>query len=180
MSITPSEYFTQVVPQQYAAAVAAAPETVADQPALTVTYAIEGDQGGSYGLRAEGHELAVILGGIEGPDMLVQQTFDNWRASVEAGATEMFVDYVQRRKVGVVKGLKGAVTLELTRSDGSLHETTVVFGGHTEPAVTLQMTTDDYRAMMSGELNGNMAFMMGKLKFEGSLPLLMQVGSLSG
>jgi putative sterol carrier protein len=33
--------------------------------------------------------------------------------------------------------------------------------------------------MLSGELNGQMAFMTGKLKFEGSLPLLMQVGALS-
>jgi putative sterol carrier protein len=43
----------------------------------------------------------------------------------------------------------------------------------------LRMTNEDYGAMLSGELNGQMAFMTGKLKFEGSLPLLMQVGALS-
>ena len=51
--------------------------------------------------------------------------------------------------------------------------------GPPEPVVTLRMTDDDYAAMMRGELNGQMAFMTGKLKFEGSLPLLMQIGALS-
>lgn len=179
MTITPGEYFTQMVPQQYAAAVTTS-EGAADHPELTVSYVIDGANGGTYGLRARGGTLEVLPGGIEHADMLVQQSHDTWARSVESGAAEMFVDYVRRRKVAVVKSLKGTVVLELTRSDGSLHETAVVFGGQSEPTVTIQMTTDDYRAMMSGELNGNMAFMMGKLKFEGSLPLLMQVGALSG
>ncbi|MEN9934201.1 MAG: hypothetical protein RLZZ387_780 [Chloroflexota bacterium] len=180
MPPTPAEYFEQVVPRQYAAAMADAPQSAAEQPALTATYVIDGPEGGSFGLRAEGGAMEYVPGGIEGSDMLVQQSYENWARSVEAGGAEMFVDYARRGKVAVVKSLKGAVTIELTRSDGSLHETTVIFGGQSEPAVTLQMTTEDYRAMMSGELNGNMAFMMGKLKFEGSLPLLMQVGALSG
>jgi putative sterol carrier protein len=180
MTTTPNAYFEQVVSAQYAAVLADAPESVLDQPELTVTYTIDGGPGGSFGLRTQGRSLLYVPGGIEGSDMLVRQSYEHWARSVEAGATEMFVDYIQRRKVGVVKDLKGAVTIELTRSDGSLHETTVVFGGQDEPAVTLRMSADDYRAMMSGELNGNMAFMLGKLTFEGSLPLLMQVGALSG
>jgi putative sterol carrier protein len=180
MSISPAAYFEQVVPQQYTAAISGAPAAVAEQPALSVTYVIDGPQGGTFGLRAEGRSVAYVPGGIEESDMLVRQSYETWRKGVESGATELFVDYVERRKIGVVKSLRGTVTLELTSSDGETHETTVVFGGQEEPAVTLQMTTDDYRAMMSGELNGNMAFMMGRLKFEGSLPLLMQVGALSG
>jgi hypothetical protein len=177
---TPQEYFTRIVPQQYAAALAGAPPGAADQPPLAVTYVITGEGGGVYGLRASGGELEAAPGGVEGADMVVTQRYDDWARSVESGAAEMFVDYVARRKVAVVKALRGTVNIELTRSDGSLHETSVVFGGQAEPAVTLMMTAEDYRDMMSGALNGNMAFMTGKLKFEGSLPLLMQVGALSG
>jgi putative sterol carrier protein len=177
---SPHEYFTRIVPQQYAAAIAAAPGNVVDQPPLSVTYIITGEQGSTYGLRTEGATLDVAPGGVDGADMVVTQSYEDWARSIETGASEMFVDYVARRKVAVVKGLKGTVNLALTRSDGSLHETSVVFGGQSEPAVTIMMTTEDYRDMMSGELNGNMAFMMGKLKFEGSLPLLMQIGALSG
>jgi putative sterol carrier protein len=40
------------------------------------------------------------------------------------------------------------------------------------------MNSDDYAAMMRGDLNGQMSFLTGKLQFEGSLPLLMQVCAL--
>jgi len=111
--------------------------------------------------------------------MRVTMSYDDWRSFAESDATDMLVDYILRRKVAVVQGLKGTVRLELTRSDGSIWQSAMVFGGQAEPAVTLRMTNEDYRAMLSGELNGQMAFMTGKLKFEGSLPLLMQVGALS-
>ena len=68
---------------------------------------------------------------------------------------------------------------ELTRSDDSLWHSTTVFGGQAEPALKVMMTSDDYKAMMSGELNSQMAFLTGKLKFEGSLPMLMQLGALA-
>lgn len=177
---SPEAYFTQVVPQQYAAALATAPANMADQPELTAVFEITGDGGGTYGLRAAGARIDALRGDqIANPNMRVVMSYDDWHAFAESGATDQFVDYVSRRKVGVVQGLKGTVRIELTRSDGSIWQSTTIFGGHDEPAVTLRMTNDDYRAMLSGELNGQMAFMTGKLKFEGSLPLLMQVGALS-
>jgi putative sterol carrier protein len=109
----------------------------------------------------------------------VVMSYDDWRSFAESDATDMLVDYISRRKVAVVQGLKGAVRLELTRSDGSIWQSATIFGGQEEPALTLRMTNEDYHAMLSGELNGQMAFMTGKLTFEGSLPLLMQVGALS-
>jgi putative sterol carrier protein len=111
--------------------------------------------------------------------MRVIMSYDDWRSFAESDATDMLVDYIRRRKVAVVQGLKGTVRLELARSDGNIWQSAMIFGGQAEPAVTLRMTNEDYRAMLSGELNGQMAFMTGKLKFEGSLPLLMQVGALS-
>jgi hypothetical protein len=177
---SPEAYFTQVVPQQHAAALAEAPANVVDQPELTAIFEISGPGGGSYALRAAGQQIdALPHDQLAGPDMRVLMSYDDWRAFAESGATDPFVDYIIRRKVGVVQGLKGTVRLELTRSDGSLWQSATIFGGQEEPAVTLRMTNDDYRSMLSGELNGQMAFMTGKLKFEGSLPLLMQVGALS-
>lgn len=178
--ITPSIYFAEIVPQRFAAAVASAPEEVLTQPELTVNYTIDGEQGGAYGLKVAGTALTFVNGGIEGADLQLALSYENWRAAAENDAIEPFIDYFLRRKIGVVKNLRGTVKLELTRSDESLFESTSVFGGQYEPSVTLRMTSEDYRQMLSGELNGQMAFMMGKLKFEGSLPLLMQIGALSG
>jgi putative sterol carrier protein len=175
---SPAQYFEQVVPQQFAAAIESAP-SVADQPELTATFDITGEGGGTYGVRINGERIEAVPGGIDASDMRTVLSYQDWLVTVQSGATEALIDYVRRRKISVVKSLKGTVRLELTRSDGSTWESTTIFGYNDEPAVTLRMTSEDYSAMMRGELSGQMAFMTGKLKFEGSLPLLMQVGALS-
>jgi putative sterol carrier protein len=159
---SPEAYFTQVVPQQFAGALANAPANVADQPEMTAIFEITGDGGGTYALRAAGAQIEALPGDqIANPDMRIVMSYDDWRTFAESGATDQFVDYVSRRKVSVVQGLKGTVRLELTRSDGSVWYSTTIFGGHEEPALTLRMINEDYQAMMSGELNGQMAFMTG-------------------
>jgi putative sterol carrier protein len=175
---TPAEYFEQVIAQQFAAALASAPEA-ADQPELTATYEITGTGGGTYSLRTAGARVEVLPGGLSDADMHTTLAIEDWRANAHNGLLDPLVDYVVRRKVAVVKSLKGLVRLELERSDGSVFRSATTFGGQAEPEVTLHMTADDYVAMMRGELNGQMAFLTGKLKFDGNLPLLMQVGALS-
>ena len=175
---TPAEYFGQIVPQQFAAALAGAPEA-AGQPELIATYEITGAGGGIYSLRAAGTNVEVLQGGLSDADMHTTLAIEDWRANAHSGLLDPLVDYVVRRKVAVVKSLKGMVRLELERSDGSVFQSATTFGGQAEPEVTLRMAADDYAAMMRGELNGQMAFLTGKLKFDGSLPLLMQVGALS-
>ena len=175
---TPREYYEQIVPQQLAAALAGAPEA-AGQPELTAVYEITGDDGGTYALRAADGRVEALADGLAAADMHTTLTIEDWRASAATGLADPLVDYVARRKVAVVKSLKGLVRLELERSDGSVFQSATTFGGQAEPEVTLRMAADDYAAMIRGELNGQMAFLTGKLKFDGNLPLLMQVGALS-
>lgn len=177
--VTVPSYFEELIPQQYAAALAASP-AVAAQPPLTAVFEITGEGGGVYSLRSESGQIEVLPGAqFASPDMRVVMSYADWHTFATGGSTESFVDYVQRGKVVVVKGLKGTVAVELTRSDGSLWQSNTIFGGQAEPALKVMMTSDDYKAMMSGELNGQMAFLTGKLKFEGSLPMLMQIGALA-
>jgi putative sterol carrier protein len=177
---TPEAYFTQIVPEQFAAALAGAPANISDQPELSAIYEITGAGGGTYALRIAGGQIEALPSDqLANPDMRVVMSYDDWRTFAESDATDMLVDYIARRKVAVVQGLKGTVKLELERSDGSIWQSATIFGGQADPALTLRMTNDDFKAMLSGELNGQMAFMTGKLKFEGSLPLLMQIGALS-
>lgn len=175
---SPAEYYEQAVPQQFAAAVDELPDRFADDQELTATYVIDG---ASYGLRARGAAIEFVPGGIDGSDLLTTMSIHAWRVSTADDALDPLVDYLRRGKFEVVKSLRGRVSIDLTGADeGSSYESSTVFGGTEEPEVTLRMTTDDYAAMLRGDLNGQMAFMTGKLKFEGSLPLLMQVGALSG
>src|SRR5215211_1183123 len=176
----PAAYFIHVIPQQYAAVMETAPAGIVEQPPLTAVFEITGAGGGVFSMRSAGKHIEIQSGEqIDAPDMHVGMSFDDWRILAESGATDVFVDYVQRGKVMIVKGLKGTVHLELTRSDDSLWHSTIIFNGQAEQLLTVMMSNDDYQAMLSGELNSQMAFLTGKLKFEGSLPLLMQIGALA-
>lgn len=173
-----AEYYEGTITAQFAQAIADAPAEVLSQPALTATYTISGDEGGTYGVRIADGQLEIVPGGIPESDMRVVAEVGEWRQGADVGMANPF-DYYRRRKVNLIKSLKGAVNLDLSNEDGNNLQGAIIFGNIAEPAVTVQMKASDYLAMMTGKLNGQMAFMTGKLKFDGSLPLLMQVAALN-
>ncbi|GGX78539.1 hypothetical protein GCM10007160_02260 [Litchfieldella qijiaojingensis] len=63
----------------------------------------------------------------------------------------------------------------LVVKDGSLD---VQQGEHDDPSVTLTLSTDTLKGIMSGEVNGMTAFMTGKLKASGNLMLATKLTSL--
>lgn len=178
-TISVADYFERVLPDRYAAALAEAVDEVREQAPLAVTYEITGEGGGIYGVRVADGKMEVVPGGIADSSMRTTLSYDDWARTHLTAWEEPAADYYLRRKVRVIAGLKGALKLDLDREGGSNYEATTIFNGSTEPEVVLRMTVDDYAAMVKGTLNGQMAFMTGKLKFEGSLPLLMQLGALN-
>lgn len=59
--------------------------------------------------------------------------------------------------------------------DGTLD---VLQGEHEDPSVTLSMSTDTLKGIMSGDINGMNAFMTGKLKASGNVMLATRLTSL--
>ena len=55
---------------------------------------------------------------------------------------------------------------------------TVGEGAHDAPTMTLSMAAADYVGLTSGELDGTVAFMSGKLRIDGDMGLAMRMGSL--
>lgn len=51
-------------------------------------------------------------------------------------------------------------------------------GTHASPNITITMKEDDYLAMVNGKLNGQMAFMSGKLKIAGDMGLALKLQNL--
>ncbi|MBH8578731.1 SCP2 sterol-binding domain-containing protein [Bisbaumannia pacifica] len=51
-------------------------------------------------------------------------------------------------------------------------------GDHDAPSVTLSLSTDTLKGVMSGEINGMSAFMTGKLKATGNVMLATRLTSL--
>ena len=51
-------------------------------------------------------------------------------------------------------------------------------GTHESPTLTIKMKDIDYVSMTNGKLSGERAFMMGKLKFKGSLAMALKLKGL--
>lgn len=52
-----------------------------------------------------------------------------------------------------------------------------VHAGDEEAEVTLTASRDTFEGLLSGDTNPTMAYMSGKLKIDGSLPVAMKLGS---
>jgi len=55
---------------------------------------------------------------------------------------------------------------------------TVNSGAASDPQLTVTMSSSDWLDMTAGKLNGQMAFMSGKLKLKGDMGLAMKLASL--
>ena len=49
-----------------------------------------------------------------------------------------------------------------------------------DPNITITVATQDWMDIVSGKLNGQMAFLQGKLKVQGDMTLAMKLQSLTG
>lgn len=83
------------------------------------------------------------------------------------------------------KGMNAVIQFNLTGDGGGNYYVTikdgtctVTEGAHQSPNMTMTMAAQDYVDMIAGKLNGQMAFMSGKLKIAGDMGLAMKMQSL--
>jgi putative sterol carrier protein len=85
------------------------------------------------------------------------------------------------------QGLKAVIQYDITGPDPcSCHveiadgQCALKEGGAAQPNLTLTMSSQDWLDMLAGKLNGQVAFMSGKLKHKGDMSLLMRLPGLFG
>ena len=66
-------------------------------------------------------------------------------------------------------------TYHVVVNDGSM---SVEEGAHDKPTTTLKMEGSDYVKMTNGELKGQVAYMTGKMKISGSIPMAMKMKNI--
>lgn len=145
----------------------------------TLQYVVDGK---SYVARPGAEKLEVSEGTTDTPLATITMTEDAWQAIQSGdvmGADAMFSpEKLTESRLEKVRGTKGKLLLELTREDGSVVSSTTVFNNVETPEVTLMMKAEDFAKVLHGELNSQMAFMTGKLKFKGDMNFLMKLGAL--
>ena len=83
------------------------------------------------------------------------------------------------------KGMNSVIQFKLSGDGGGDYHViikdgtcTVAEGAHASPNMTMTLAAQDYVDMINGKLNGQMAFMSGKLKIAGDMGLAMKMQSL--
>ena len=178
--ITPEQFFEELLPAGFAAQAEAG---AAPQASFTIGYTLIGDGGGSWLMTvADGRMTAAK--GPGAANLAFTVSVDDWRDAVLArnGAQLALLLPAQRpgRPDNSAKAmaLKGTMALELAR-DGEPYKVEMCFNGSAAPRTIMKMALVEYIAMQEGRLNGQEAFMTGKLRVEGDLAFLMQIAALT-
>lgn len=105
--------------------------------------------------------------------------------SVADQVKEIFNAMPANLNADAAKGLNAVIQFNLTGDGGGNYYVTikdgtctVTEGTHQSPNMTMTMAAQDYVDMIAGKLNGQMAFMSGKLKIAGDMGLAMKMQSL--
>jgi putative sterol carrier protein len=107
---------------------------------------------------------------VEMADVTVKQIFDEMPTSFNPDAA---------------KGMNAVIQFNLSGDGGGNYHTiikdgkcSVQEGTHAAPNMTMTIGAQDYVDMITGKLNGQMAFMSGKLKIAGDMGLAMKLQTL--
>ena len=109
-------------------------------------------------------------------------------AETASSCKEVFDNMAPRFKKDAAKGLNATYQFDLSGDGGGQwyavitnDECEVKEGKAASPNITaISMSASDYLDMVNGKLNGQMAFMTGKLKIAGDMGLALRLQGLFG
>lgn len=184
--VTVKEYFEEYVPRIFAEQLEKIMVIGMEDTLAKLTFNVVGDSRHTYTLVVkDSKDLEVVPGPIDDSLLCLEMSEDTWREAVTgklSGAVDMFTDMGQmanRARYDKVKEIKGTLNLDLSRADGPNVEIKVTFNGAESPSATFICSLEDWVAMSKGELSGVTAFMGGKLKIDGDMPLAIELSSLT-
>jgi putative sterol carrier protein len=106
-------------------------------------------------------------------------------AETPSSCKEVFDNMPSRFKKDAAKGLNATYQFDLSGDGGGQwhaiianEQCEVKEGKAASPNITISMTAQDYLDMVNGKLNGQMAFMTGKLRIAGDMGLALRLQSL--
>lgn len=104
-----------------------------------------------------------------------------------ATVKETFQAMPTRFKPDRAQGVKAVVQYDITGEGGGTYHVEIAEGKcavqdgpAAAPSLTLTMSAPDWLDMVAGKLNGQMAFMSGRLKLKGDMGLAMRLAGIFG
>ena len=106
-------------------------------------------------------------------------------ASTATTVKEVFEQMPSRFNKDAAKGLDAVYQFDLAGDGGGKwhvmianEQCQVKEGAHASPNITISMSAQDYLDLVNGKLNGQVAFMTGKLRIAGDMGLALRMQSL--
>ncbi len=179
--VTPDQFFEQLLPMGFEAQAqtgAAVPQNFAIQ------YHLTGDGGGDWQVQIADGKMTTKKGKADAVLTFTLST-DDWRDAVLNRNGASIALLLPANRPGRpdnserVKTVKGTVAQELAREGKDPFKIEMMFNNAAAPRTTVKMKIADFVAMQEGKLNGQEAFMTGRLRIEGDMAFMMQVAALT-
>jgi putative sterol carrier protein len=104
-----------------------------------------------------------------------------------ATVKETFEAMAGRFRPDRAQGVKAQIQYDITGEGGGTYHADIGEGAcavregpSASPALTLTMSAQDWLDMLGGKLNGQVAFMSGKLRIKGDMALAMRLAGMFG
>jgi hypothetical protein len=181
--VTPEEFFEQLLPMGFAAQAQQGGEGAPRE--ATMQYHVTGPGGGDWTLVISGGQMTASKGTAASANVAFTVSVDDWRDAVlgRDGATLGLILPQPRPgrpdNSARALALKGTMGLELSRDGKDPFKVEMCFNNAATPKTVVKMKINEFVDIQTGKLNGQEAFMTGKLRVEGDLGFLMQIGQLS-
>jgi hypothetical protein len=180
-TVTPEQFFEQLLPLGFAQQVEANAAVPRD---FTVLYRLRGEGGGEWLITIRDGKMESRKGAGEAV-LTVTVSVDDWRdALLGRNGASLALLVPQGRPArpeatARVQTLRGTLVQELLREGGEPFRLEMTFNGAAEPRTVVKMKLQDFLDMTAGALNGQEAFMTGRMRVDGDMGLLMQLAALT-
>jgi putative sterol carrier protein len=181
-TITPEQFFEQLMPMGFAAQAAERQSPPAD---ATLQFRLSGAGGGDWVIQIQGGQMIGRKGQADQANLTVTLGVDDWRDAVlERNGASLALVIPQQRpdrpdNSARAMQLKGTLAVDLARDAGEPFKVEMCFNNAAAPRTVIKMKIGEYVAMQTGKLNGQEAFMTGRLRVEGDIAFLMQIATLT-
>jgi hypothetical protein len=129
--------------------------------------------------------LKVTKGSIDEPIFTVIVSEKDWRDAVTGKFNELADDltgdptlFIDAKRYEALMSMNGTVNMNLKKKDGVNLPLSLIFNGEESPAVTVNLDMLDTLHLMNKSVTGLELLKNGKLKFTGSMVLLMKLLNL--
>ena len=179
--VTPQQFFEQLLPTGFDAQREAGAPVPQD---FTMQYVLSGEGGGEWAVTIADGRMSSRQGRHDAA-ITITIAADDWRDAVLGRNGAALSILLPQSRPGRpdnssrVKQMKGTVAQELSREGMDPFRIEMTFGGAATPRTVLKMKLVDAVAMGEGRLNGQEAFMTGRLRIEGDMAFMMQVAALT-